>query len=67
MWLPEAQRGDPRAQFYLSRLYSEGLGAMASRQEAFEWLSRSAQGGFAPAQYSKSVAPGNRPRLTLLH
>ncbi|MEW7981340.1 MAG: sel1 repeat family protein [gamma proteobacterium symbiont of Phacoides pectinatus] len=52
LWLPEAQRGDPRAQFYLSRLYSEGLGAMASRQEAFEWLSRSAQSGFAPAQYS---------------
>ncbi|MES9964971.1 MAG: SPOR domain-containing protein [Candidatus Sedimenticola sp. 20ELBAFRAG] len=52
LWYPAAKKGDPRAQYYLSRLYSDGLGVSADRSEAFHWMSEAAGNGFPAAQYT---------------
>ncbi len=50
-WVPEADRGDPQAQFYLSQLFRDGLGTEASEETALTLLMLSAEGGYAPAAY----------------
>lgn len=52
LWLPEVERGDARAQFYLNTLFSFGLGREKDEAQAFELLSLSAESDFAPAQYA---------------
>ncbi len=52
LWYPAAKKGDPRAQYYLSRLYSDGLGVSADRSEAFHWMSEAAGNDFPTAQYT---------------
>ncbi len=50
-WVPEADKGDARAQYYLSILFSKGLGVEQSQETALTFLTLSAEGGFPPAQY----------------
>ncbi|MCW8890147.1 MAG: hypothetical protein OQL20_05755 [Sedimenticola sp.] len=50
-WVPEADKGDARAQYYLSVLFSKGLGVEKSEETALTFLTLAAEGGFAPAQY----------------
>ena len=49
-WLPLAHGGDPRAQFYVGGLYTEGRGVPANKTMAYVWLRRSMQGGYHRAQ-----------------
>ncbi|TVO78686.1 SPOR domain-containing protein [Sedimenticola selenatireducens] len=50
-WVPEADKGNARAQFYLSILFSKGLGVEQSEETALTFLMLSAEGDFPPAQY----------------
>ncbi|MCW8943278.1 MAG: hypothetical protein OQL27_00820 [Sedimenticola sp.] len=50
-WVPEADKGDARAQYYLSILFSKGLGVEQSEETALTFLTLAAEGGFATAQY----------------
>lgn len=50
-WVPEADRGNAEAQFYLSRLFHDGLGVEASEVTALTLLMLAAEGGYAPAAY----------------
>jgi septal ring-binding cell division protein DamX len=50
-WIPEADKGNARAQFYLSILLEEGLGAEQDEITALTLLLLSAEGGFPPAQF----------------
>lgn len=50
-WAPEADRGDSAAQFYLSRLFQDGLGVEASPVTALTLLIMAAEGGHAGAAY----------------
>jgi hypothetical protein len=45
-WLPLAQAGNPRAQFFIGGLYSEGRGVPHDLAQAYVWLKRSEQGGY---------------------
>jgi hypothetical protein len=47
-----AALGDPIAQFDLSIAYSNGEGVKADPEMAEQWLLKSAENGFAPAQYN---------------
>lgn len=44
---PLAEAGDKRAQFLVGHMYLEGLGRRKSARQAFEWLSRAADGADA--------------------
>lgn len=44
-WLPLAQAGNPRAQFFLGGLYNDGAGVAPDRVQAYIWLRRSDLGG----------------------
>jgi localization factor PodJL len=46
-----AQRGDGKAQYLLSKRYAQGSGVARNPAKALEWLRKSAQSGFPPAQY----------------
>jgi localization factor PodJL len=46
-----AQRGDVKAQYLLSKRFAEGGGVARDPAKAVEWLRKSAQGGFPAAQY----------------
>ena len=45
-----AEQGHPLAQLGLSRMYRDGVGVDADKQEAMKWLRESAERGFAEAQ-----------------
>ncbi len=50
-WVPEADRGNAEAQFYLSRLFRDGLGVESSEVTALTLLMLAAEGGHAAAAY----------------
>lgn len=50
-WVPEADRGNAEAQFYLSKLFRDGLGVEASEVTALTLLMLAAEGGHAAAAY----------------
>ncbi|PLX63241.1 SPOR domain-containing protein [Sedimenticola selenatireducens] len=50
-WVPEADRGNAEAQFYLSRLFRDGLGVEPSEVTALTLLMLAAEGGHAAAAY----------------
>jgi TPR repeat protein len=45
-----AQKGDPRAQYYLGEMYEQGLGTRSDLTQAFLWYDKAAQGGDALAK-----------------
>jgi TPR repeat protein len=45
-WLPLARAGNPRAQFFVGGLYSEGRGVPRNLAKAYVWLKRSGRGGY---------------------
>jgi hypothetical protein len=45
-WLPLARAGNPRAQFFIGGLYSEGRGVPRNLAKAYVWLTRSGRGGY---------------------
>lgn len=50
-WLKAAEGGDTRAQYELGRCHENGEGVAPNQGEAMKWYRRSAQGGYAPAQF----------------
>ena len=52
IWESAANKGDHRAQFLLSSLYSEGKGIVKDEMMAAKWLLSSASGGFPIAQFN---------------
>lgn len=50
-WIPEADKGNARAQFYLSILFEEGLSVEEDAVTSLTLLMLAAEGGFAPAQF----------------
>jgi len=58
-WLEQANGGNPRAQYNLGRMYLWGmsdLGIQQNDQQAYKWFLKSAEQGYAPAQYAVGVA-----------
>ncbi len=49
IWLPLAEAGNARAQFYVGGLYADGIGVPQDPVEAYLWLSRSDDGGYERA------------------
>ena len=58
-WVEQANGGNPRAQYNLGRMYLWGmndLGIRQNDQQAYTWFLKSAEQGYAPAQYAVGVA-----------
>ncbi len=49
-WLPLAQQGSRRAQFYIGGLYLEGRGVESDKVQSHYWLTQSYDAGFAKAK-----------------
>lgn len=45
-----AQSGDPVSMYYLGEMYDDGYGVAYNKEEAVEWLRRSAEAGYLPAR-----------------
>jgi Caspase domain/Sel1 repeat len=49
-WLPLAQQGDPEAQYYVARIYANGMsGVPVDYAQAADWYAKAAKQKFAPA------------------
>lgn len=60
-WLPLAQAGNPRAQFFLGGLYNDGAGVAPDLVQAYIWLRRSDLGGNRRAE---TLLAAIIPRMT---
>ena len=49
-WLPLAEAGEPRSQFYLGHMYRLGRGVPKDVNEAIRWYRSAANQGYAEAQ-----------------
>lgn len=49
IWLPLAEAGNARAQFYIGGLYADGVGVPQDPVEAYLWFRRSDEGGYERA------------------
>ena len=54
-WLPLAQQGDARAQFFLGALYAQGYGVPQDYGAAAQWFRQAAEQGHVGAQYNLGV------------
>ena len=50
VWLPEADAGNPEAQFYVAQIYEKGLGTEPDFAKAAAWYERSADKGYGASQ-----------------
>ena len=50
VWMPDAERGDARAQNYVGEIYERGLGVDPDFGKAATWYRKAAEQDFAPAQ-----------------
>jgi len=58
-WVDKAESGDPRSQYNLGRMYLWGMGELGikqSDQQAYKWFLKSAEQGYAPAQFEVGVS-----------
>jgi TPR repeat protein len=51
-WMPLAEQGDARAQYFVGGLYSFGRGVERNDKQAMYWTRKSAENGYANAIYS---------------
>jgi len=58
-YLPDAQAGDPDAQFNLAWCYYNGEGVDKDLKQAVLWYTKAAEQGFANAQFNLGVCYGN--------
>ena len=49
-YLKQAESGDAEAQFHVGERYFKGWDVHKNRKKAFEWLKKSAEQGYEPAQ-----------------
>ncbi len=59
MCMPDAEKGDPVAQFCVGRLYANGFGVDLDDAKALKWYGLSSDGGYAPAQFNLGVMHAN--------
>ena len=55
IWVPLAERGDPRAENWLGLLYHNGAGVTQDDVTAAKWYRHAAQQGYAVAQFNLAV------------
>jgi len=58
-WIDQAKAGNPRAQYNLARMYLWGmsdLGVPQSDAQAYKWFKKSADQGYAPAEYEVGIS-----------
>lgn len=55
LFRPLAEQDDPQAQYYVGRMYEKGQGVRQEASEVVTWYRRSAEDGYAPAQYRLAV------------
>jgi TPR repeat protein len=55
LWEPLAQRGHPRAQYILGRMYADGSGAPRNPAKSAAWLTKAAEQGNADAQICMGI------------
>lgn len=55
IWKKEAERGEPQAQFNLSRAYLTGKGVDKNLGQAERWLEKAAKGNFPPALHNQAL------------
>ena len=55
VWLVEAEKGDPVAQFNLGVMYSKGDGVLQNEKEVARWYHLAAEQGYADAQHNLGV------------
>lgn len=55
LFRPLAEQGDPQAQYYVGRMYEKGEGVRKDSDQVRRWYRRSAEAGYAPAQYRVAV------------
>lgn len=51
LFRPRAEKGDARAQYYLGRMYYDGLGVALDNTKAVAWFTKAARQGAPEAQY----------------
>ena len=54
-FVPLAEKGDPKAQFYLGLMYDNGQGLPQDFAKSFNWWLKAAEQGNAAAQYNLGV------------
>lgn len=52
---PLAEAGDPAAQYYVAHMYEKGDGVAKDAGRTLEWYRRSAEQGYARAQYKLAI------------
>jgi TPR repeat protein len=52
---PLAEAGDPAAQYYVAHMYEKGDGVAKDAGKTLEWYRRSAEQGYARAQYKLAI------------
>jgi TPR repeat protein len=55
LFRPLAEQGDPQAQYYVGRMYEKGQGVAKDTEKLALWYRRSAENGYARAQYKLAV------------
>lgn len=50
VWLPQAQSGDPEAQYYVGQMFEKGLGVPPDYASAASWYRKAAEQGYGAAQ-----------------
>ena len=58
-WLPLAEQGHARAQFFLGGMYAGGEGVPEDDAAAVKWFRKAAEQGYADAQYNLGVMYAN--------
>lgn len=55
LYRPLAEQGNPEAQYFVGRMYEKGQGVRKDQNEVVKWYRKSAEGGYAAAQYRLAV------------
>jgi uncharacterized protein YgiM (DUF1202 family) len=72
IWLPQAEKGDPKAQTYIGEMAEKGLGQVADYGIAAVWYRRAAEQGYSPAQinlgqlYEKGLGVAKDPKTAFM-
>ena len=59
LWLPLAEQGEPRAQFFLGFMHDMGFGVPEDDKEAIKWYQLAAEQGYAEAKVNILKLPKN--------
>ena len=66
LWIIDAKRGDPAAQFNLGYLYAKGLGLPQSNPHAYAWWLVASANGYGSANKNISIAQHEMTRAEII-